>query len=222
MEIRITSDKDPFLILLLSDTHVFRSGAGLPPAFLERFRGDGPDMILHCGDVSVPSLLEELGKIAPVYAVRGNRDLLLWNRLPPFIDFDLKGFRIHAEHGQGGLLQYLRSKTCFMVRQLMRRPFDPDRVVSLRDDFSGIGIYCFGHSHVRKVCLRKGTVFVNPGHINTTGTFEPENPPSYALLGIASGHIFVRISVYSDGSFSETEYNYSRNDGSSVREMPGK
>src|SRR2546425_11978758 len=52
---------------LISDTHgLLRNEA------VEALRGS--ELILHAGDVGKPEILEELRKIAPVVAVRGNAD----------------------------------------------------------------------------------------------------------------------------------------------------
>jgi len=52
---------------LISDTHgLLRKEA------VEALRGS--ELILHAGDVGKPEILEELRKIAPVVAVRGNVD----------------------------------------------------------------------------------------------------------------------------------------------------
>src|SRR5687768_14627171 len=41
------------------------------------------DMILHAGDIGRPEILEELNKLAPVAAVRGNNDKGEWaNNIP--------------------------------------------------------------------------------------------------------------------------------------------
>jgi putative phosphoesterase len=54
---------------LLSDTHVPHR----MPALFERLHG--VDLILHAGDLDAPAVLDELGRVAPVQAVRGNLHL---------------------------------------------------------------------------------------------------------------------------------------------------
>ncbi len=62
-------------LAILSDTH-----SQLRPKVLELARG--ADRILHAGDVGDPAILEHLGAIAPVEAVRGNTDSGRLSRLP--------------------------------------------------------------------------------------------------------------------------------------------
>ena len=210
MEISITSDKDPFTIILLSDTHIIKRNTGIDHMIFNRIHDSKPDLILHCGDVSTMDLLDDLKKIAPVYAVRGNRDFLIWNRLPPFVDLNINGCLVHIEHRQGDPLKYLRSKTYFFLQKIRRKPFDPHRVVSIRYNYDRYDLYCFGHSHYQQVDRIGKTVFVNPGHIDMGTNFDPENPPSFALIRISQDNIFVGVTVCLHGNFSEIDYNYNR------------
>ena len=75
---------------ILSDTH----GLLRPevPAVLE-----GCDAILHAGDIGGQDILDALGELAPVYAVRGNNDWGSWGEaLPLFLDLTLAGKRVCA------------------------------------------------------------------------------------------------------------------------------
>src|SRR5260370_37446502 len=61
---------------LISDTHgLLRKEA------VEALRGS--ELIIHAGDVGKAEILEELRKIAPVIAVRGNGDTEAWARTLP-------------------------------------------------------------------------------------------------------------------------------------------
>lgn len=77
---------------VISDTHGW-----LDPA-VERHLA-GVDAILHAGDIGALTVVEQLARIAPIHAVRGNNDrtpdLLT---LPEHIDLDLGGVRIHLVH----------------------------------------------------------------------------------------------------------------------------
>ena len=61
-------------ILLIADTHVGDRIKALEPKLFEAMVAEQPDLILHAGDIAVPSVVTELEKIAPVVAVQGNRD----------------------------------------------------------------------------------------------------------------------------------------------------
>lgn len=54
---------------LIADTHLPDRCLALPPAVFDVFRG--VEMIVHAGDVGARSVLDELGAVAPVAAVRG-------------------------------------------------------------------------------------------------------------------------------------------------------
>ena len=60
---------------ILSDTHNL-----LRPEVLEALAG--ADAILHAGDISSREILQRLGEIAPVHAVRGNADREWAEELP--------------------------------------------------------------------------------------------------------------------------------------------
>ena len=86
------------LIGLIADTHIPRDAKVLPPQVKDAFRG--ADLILHAGDIYVPKVLDELEKIAPVLAARGNGD---WKfpsdrRLKDSHVLDINGFRLGLTH----------------------------------------------------------------------------------------------------------------------------
>ena len=61
---------------VISDTH-----GRLRPEAVVALRG--VDAIVHAGDIGTPDVLERLGAIAPVTAVRGNNDRGAWaEKLP--------------------------------------------------------------------------------------------------------------------------------------------
>ena len=57
-------------VAVVSDTH-----SRPHPATMTRLRGIAPAAILHAGDIGDLGVLDELGEIAPVHAVRGNIDI---------------------------------------------------------------------------------------------------------------------------------------------------
>jgi putative phosphoesterase len=116
---------------IISDTHDLVR----PEALLALRRSD---LILHAGDVCRPEVLEELGRISPVIAVRGNNDSGGWARaLPVSRTLEISGFRIHVLHD---------------VKDL---DFDPKA--------EGVHIVVSGHSHKPGVRREDGILFLNPG-----------------------------------------------------------
>ena len=119
------------LIGLISDTHGL-----LRPEAAKAL--EGCDLILHAGDVGRPEILENLGRIAPVVAVRGNIDQGAWaERLPLTAPVETRAARIYVLHDLGQL------------------DLDPAA--------AGFGVVVSGHSH--KACRdqRSGVLYVNPG-----------------------------------------------------------
>lgn len=51
----------------------------------------GCEVILHGGDINCQEILEALGEIAPVYAVRGNNDKAWAKQLPVSLSLELFG-----------------------------------------------------------------------------------------------------------------------------------
>ena len=60
------------LVGLLSDTHIMSPSETLPPQIYSAF--NGVDLILHAGDIWIPSVLDELESVAPVMAAWGDDD----------------------------------------------------------------------------------------------------------------------------------------------------
>ncbi|MFO7188885.1 MAG: metallophosphoesterase family protein [Pseudomonadota bacterium] len=116
---------------LISDTHGL-----LRPEALAFLRGS--DRILHAGDIGDASILEELGRIAPVTAVCGNNDRGAW----------AKGL---AETER---LRIGEVSIC-LLHDLALLDIDPVA--------AGVRVVVSGHSHKPLVQERGGVLYVNPG-----------------------------------------------------------
>lgn len=115
-------------IAVLADTHDL-----LRPEVTEILRTC--DVILHGGDLSSPKILEELERIAPVYAVRGNNDKEWAEGMPQELDVTLFGLRV------------------YMVHNRKHR----------REDLEGVDLFIYGHSHKYEQKTEEGVCFLNPG-----------------------------------------------------------
>jgi uncharacterized protein len=83
---------------VVADTHVGEHLPSLPDEILELFAG--VDLILHAGDLTDPVVLRDLGRVAPVLAVRGNHDDEGRLRgLPRELVVTIAGVRIGLTHG---------------------------------------------------------------------------------------------------------------------------
>ena len=113
---------------IVSDTHGL-----LRPEVVKAL--DGCEVILHGGDITGPEILEKLGDIAPVYAVRGNGDKDWAEHIPQVLDFELAGLHIYMTHKK---------------KDLPLDVGDYDLVV-------------FGHSHKYEEVRQGNTLMLNPG-----------------------------------------------------------
>lgn len=98
----------------------------------------GVERILHLGDVGKISILDELAKIAPVAAVRGNTD-----RSGPCGELPETDVVLVAD------------RYVYMLHDLSTLHLDP-----AAGKFSAV---LFGHSHVPNFYRRKGVLYFNPG-----------------------------------------------------------
>jgi uncharacterized protein len=144
---------------VIADTHIPDRARALDPRLLERFAAAQVRAILHAGDVCITRTLDELGEIAPVHAVRGNRDLWALRHLPKSVELDYLGIRVALTHGHGGLATYLFDKARFYLYGLREQHFI-DRVA---EAFPGAGVVVFGHTHL-PVNRQVGDILIfNPG-----------------------------------------------------------
>jgi uncharacterized protein len=116
---------------LISDTHGLLRQEALRAL-------EGSDLIIHAGDVGGPKILEELGRLAPVVAVRGNIDTGAWSAdLPQTAVAQAGSALIYVLHDIHAL-------------DLKAAAAEIDMVVS-------------GHSHKPSHEEREGILYVNPG-----------------------------------------------------------
>ncbi len=134
---------------VISDTHGL-----IRPEALHRLRGS--DVIVHCGDIGAPAVLDALRAIAPVRAIRGNNDKGFWASGLPTDDI--------VEVGTHAL---------YVIHDLAE--------LSLEPAAAGFSAVLSGHSHRPLVETRKGVVFVNPG---SAGPRRFSLPVAVALLAL--------------------------------------
>lgn len=122
------------------------------------------DVILHAGDVTDQSVLDDLQQFAPVYAVRGNNDVTL--DLPDTRQFDVAGVRVAMIHDSGARTG----------RERRMKKLFPDAHVVI-----------FGHSHIPwNTEGVDGQLLFNPG----SPTQRRRQPvATYGVLDVSEGHI---------------------------------
>jgi uncharacterized protein len=132
---------------------------GLPPEVCEVFAG--VDLILHAGDVNVPSVLDELGRVAPVVAVRGNHDRAL-RHLPRDVVVRVAGRRIGLTHGARTPAVELPAAALSLVAG---RPVLLGFARAMRARFGAVDCIVTGHLHLPSHRMVGGVLHFSPGAV---------------------------------------------------------
>jgi uncharacterized protein len=128
-------------IAVIADTHLPRGTRRLPPKCLEELAR--AELILHAGDFVAPSVLDELGALAPVEAVYGNMDdAALQASLPRERVVEAGGVRIGMLHIPGPRA---------------------GRAKRLVEAFAGCQAVVYGHTHEPELTAAGGMLLLNPG-----------------------------------------------------------
>jgi putative phosphoesterase len=146
------------IIGVISDTHgLLRSEA------LAALRGS--DYIIHAGDIGDSAILRELGKIAPVTAIRGNVDREGWaKKIPATNVLEVAGISIYVLHNLAEL--------------------------DLKPEAAGFAVVAYGHSHVAKQETRNGVLYFNPG---SAGPRRFRLPVTIGRLKVKDGKVSAEI-----------------------------
>lgn len=155
-------------VVVIADTHLPRGGRRLAHECLRRL-GEA-ELILHAGDFTAASVLEELESIAPVAAVRGNMDdAELGERLPERRMLEVGAARIGMVHDPGPAA---------------------GRHARLVEAFSGCQAVVYGHTHVPEIAVHQGVVILNPG-----SPTERRRAPTrgMALLRVDNGRVLPEL-----------------------------
>ncbi len=113
---------------IVSDTHGL-----LRKEVIEGLKG--VDHIIHAGDIDKKEVLDELEKIAPVTAVRGNADKEWAKYLPEIAILEFEGNRIFVIHNKG----------------------------KIAAPISAYPIIIYGHTHKYSLVEKDGQTWFNPG-----------------------------------------------------------
>ncbi len=148
---------------IISDTHNPSVGPLPPPEVAVAFRG--VDVILHAGDVYIPSCLDWLETIAPVYAVELGADGQFKDD-SRVVD---KRRVLHLEGHAIGLIHDLQVPG--MAQEVTEHtplskyfPPDADLSAALETVFgAAVDIVIFGHTHYAIIEEYQGILMVNPG-----------------------------------------------------------
>lgn len=124
----------------------------------------GVSYIIHAGDVGAPEVLEAFGRIAPMFAVRGNVDTQSWAQaLPVRRDVIVEEARLHVLHRIADLFHPLDKSLAAVIT---------------------------GHSHKAHQEFRDGVLYLNPGSI---GPRRFRLPVTLALLTVDGDSVDAEI-----------------------------
>ena len=127
---------------LISDTHIPTRAREIPKDFLDFFKENNVDLIIHCGDIEDKKVLDELNKIAETKAVLGNIDYL---DLPEKLIFNIENYKVLVFHSD---IIYPRG--------------DKDKLVEFAK-LNNANVVIFGHTHIPLFTYYRGVYLINPG-----------------------------------------------------------
>jgi putative phosphoesterase len=155
---------------LISDTHVPKRARCIPKRVFEIF--ENVDYIIHAGDLVELSVVNELEKIAPVLAVRGNMD----------------GIEVAAAFPRLNSLKVFDWKIGFTHDPNILYGFN--KMNETAED-NGFDVFVYGHTHVADIKWEGKILYVNPG--SPTDPPSPMVKPSVGLLKITKEAIAPEI-----------------------------
>ena len=166
-----------FTIGVLSDTHIPDRIRELDPRIVTAFRQAEVGLILHAGDISTQVVLDQLGEIAPVQAVRGNRDWMMLRHLPQDAQMEIHGVSLALTHGHGSLTDYLQDRLNYYLHGFRMERYLP----RLLSNFPTSRVIVFGHIHRPYNRLIHGQLVFNPGSAQVP---DPPHQPSIGIIQI--------------------------------------
>ncbi len=169
------------IIGVIADTHIPDRVAELHPVILQTFREAQVSAILHAGDVSIPRVITELETIAPVYAVRGNRDMFYLRNLPMKVDLNLEGVSIGLTHGHGSFVRY----TIDRIERTIEGRYAEKYLRRILSAFPQAEVIVFGHLHVPCNFHLQGKLIFNPG--TTSYPWPRGSAATFGLLHLEHG-----------------------------------
>lgn len=150
--------KNSYHIGVISDTH-----GRIPSGVLQAF--NEVDLIIHAGDIGDQAVIDQLSKIAPVVAVRGNMDFGKWTDQLP----ETEMIKI------GPIVLYV-------LHIANRMNADPVK--------AGFKAVISGHTHRPDVHKKNGVMFINPGSASYPKFGQPA---SAALIQIREGRLGAKL-----------------------------
>jgi uncharacterized protein len=163
------SERGALRLALVADTH-----SRLHPKATGLIAELGVDAVLHAGDIGELHVLDELGTLAPVIAVRGNIDERAAH-IPDAVTIDVRS-------NDASVMKLL---LMHIAVQGPRIRADAARLASQAD----ARLIVCGHSHVPFIGRDRGLTVFNPG---SAGPRRMHLPIVFGVLQIADGKLALR------------------------------
>ncbi len=162
---------------LLSDTHIPSAAFKLPDAIAKHFAE--VDLIMHAGDIFTLRVLDDLQRIAPVIAARGDGDA----------GEVLADPRVRWKH-----VLSVNGKTIWLIHEMPYPypvPLWHARSRDAHQEFTSPDIVVFGHDHCTIVQRIADVLLVNPG--SPTFLNYRKGPGTLGLLEIDHHDVKIKI-----------------------------
>lgn len=175
-----TTTPSPCIIGVVADTHIPDRARDLHPNLLPALREAGVSHILHAGDICSRRVLEALSTVAPVTAVRGNRDIFI----PELLMVEQRAFcgvTVAVTHGHGGVLSYFLDKGKHLLYGYKVDHYIKDLLLAAPN----ANVIVFGHTHHPVALKVEDKLLFNPGSA-TSGPWERRGP-SFGLITVEAG-----------------------------------
>ncbi len=134
---------DTVTLGVLADTHVPDRARRMDQRILPIFKDARVHAILHAGDLISPEILAALQQVAPVHAVRGNRDYWMLRHLPDKLQLNFNGTDLVLTHGHGPLRKYLKDRLYYILKGYELDRWEPH----LLSAYPQARVIVFGHLH---------------------------------------------------------------------------
>ena len=175
---------------VISDTHIPDRTKRISPQAIEILKSNNIEMIIHAGDVCTSKIITELEEIAPVEAVKGNRDILLWSKLPLIKKLRIEDVNIVITHGHFGLVGYFAEKFNYYFK-------GPEKFSHLENlllkKFPEADLIVYGHHHIPTNKNVNGQILFNPGSSCCPNGLYKNLKPSIGFLHIDGKEIDAEI-----------------------------
>jgi putative phosphoesterase len=172
------STRQPVLTIgVVTDTHIPDKVTELHPGIVPALRSAGVSHILHAGDICSRRVLKTLAEVAPVTAVRGNRDLFA-GPLSLVEQVEFGGVQVALMHGHGGWKKYLWDKWKFMLVGYRLERY----LYLLSQAGPQAKAVVFGHTHHPAIFWHEGRLLFNPG--SACAGYLNGDPPTIGLLHV--------------------------------------